>query len=323
MPARGKAPFFDRRWLSTQVYPRLLSSRPRRVWPCPSHLPTLSVRPWWISHTAKTWLEGLQLLVSAVAAGFGYSLQASQDEIVSWAAFSPIAGSTLRALQRDAWWVVPLCIAMLWILELLRRRVGNPVIWEGVDSFLDQFRNHVFEDAIATANPHPSHHFRATLFRRQRFTSRSVTWSGWRPHMLGNPWKGWLVPMARSGHLTQKTRTVFAIPDDGRCEGLAGWAWASDGPVSVTGLPNVSAEDGNHPTEPQFRQYASKTRVSVEWVKIKRPTSRAMWASPVEVDGKPAGVLVIDSRHPSLDGGKANRMFKETAEVLGTLLKGA
>ncbi|HET6428414.1 MAG TPA: GAF domain-containing protein, partial [Phycisphaerae bacterium] len=106
----------------------------------------------------------------------------------------------------------------------------------------------------------------------------------------------WLVIVDRSGHLTLKHRTKFRISDDPNvCEGWAGKVWVQGTVLSIDNLPEITAD--SPPAD--LERYARLTGVSKEWIGQRlskgRRLARSYLAIPVEVNGKPWGVVVLDS----------------------------
>jgi len=111
------------------------------------------------------------------------------------------------------------------------------------------------------------------------------------------------------------------IPDQAdRAQGIAGRTWAGKGIVAVDGLPDL----GNNPTEEAISDYANRTFVSFKWLKRwikKEHPSRSFQGVPIEVKGKPWGVVVLDSRDERPIGPKARREYNALAKVLGAILE--
>lgn len=175
--------------------------------------------------------------------------------------------------------------------------VRVPWVWESVHKLLDKYRGMVFTITDQDAE----HEHRLTLFRRTccllwiwPFRCRFWPWGKRR-----FPWSGWLAPVERSGQTTQRTGTVFLVPDDAdNVEGVAGQTWSRNKVVHVKNLPDLSTT----PTPEQIAEYARNTWVSEDWVKQRlrsgKPFSRCLYGVPIEVDGERWGVIILDSRNP-------------------------
>jgi hypothetical protein len=81
-------------------------------------------------------------------------------------------------------------------------------------------------------------------------------------------------------------------------EGVAGLAWASGGTVLLEDLPDLS----RNPSDDLVLEYARQARVPERWIRHRlrknKPCPRCLCAVPVEVGGKPWGVIVLDGREP-------------------------
>ena len=196
------------------------------------------------------------------------------------------------------------------VASLLERRDSVPL--DASNAILDAFREVVFGDT----RDDDAHH-RITLFKRER---------GWCPAMTDGsgrwqrPGSRWLVPVARSGHGSKKTRARFRCPDDtDGAEGIAGRAWARSRVVRAKRLPNLN---GPNCSEEDLRSYASATYVSVEWVRKRKPAARSFVGFRVDdARSEPWGVLVIDSRRRDFDTERAREAFDTYSPVLMRLLK--
>jgi len=191
--------------------------------------------------------------------------------------------SALTIGQDWALLVIPLAV-LAGVSKLLRERLGAPWAWELVKDVLDSIRNLTF----AGEPPHdPAEFHRATLFKRQRicFTKACLALRRW-------PWSGWLVSVERSGHFTLKRRVAFYAPDKAAiAHGVAGRTLACGNILPIINLPDPEDES-------QHEEYARRTFVTASWVKETGIRARSFFGIPVEVRGKPWGVIVIDSRDP-------------------------
>lgn len=239
----------------------------------------------------------LVLLISA-------ALRAPVDQ---WSQRSPMLGALLAVMQETAWFFLALLIAVAGAAGLLRKYTSPPWVWALIENMLTQFREDVF------TNPRDSevHFHRVTLFK----------WVRWRPCWPPKGmFQGWLVPVARSGHTTRSKIARFRAPrdDPDRAEGIAGESWAKDGVVLIPELPDLGTDSSaeTHDT------YAKVTRVSVEWLSKKRPLARSYAGFPVEVNGRPWGVVVLDGRSiKGIDEDVFRNRYRMLARFLGQLLE--
>lgn len=246
-------------------------------------------------------LKWVQIVVAFCIVIIAASLKADPSK-VGWEDLRAV----LMAVQASAWWALPVATLIAGVLSFLKSQLGPPWVWNTIQHFLDVFRGEVFEDTIGE----PVHHHRVTLFRR----------TGWRWARVHWPWDGWLVAVARSGHTTQNNHPVFRAPDGAdRAEGVAGQAWAQRKIVVVRNLPKL---DASSPRE-DFERYAHDSFVTVEWLQRHLPSARALCGIPVDVNGKPWGVIVLDSRDPASINmrGKKRAHFLQFARYLSKLLE--
>ena len=213
--------------------------------------------------------------------------------------------SMLALIQQYGWWVILLGIfagegGIIWIESKESTTVTN-----ALNAILKEFRDELFGDAGGQQGDH-----RVTLFQYRKTCWRAI-WQ-W-----GKPWAGWLVPVARPGHTSQQSHSVFRAPDDPRrLEGIAGKAWGANSKAyEVFDLPDLS-EIGKPKGNPLVEEYAKQSNVSPRWVwrrvKKKRLLARSIMGFTVEQpDGTAWGVLVLDSKEPHINGEKIAKEFRD------------
>jgi hypothetical protein len=211
-------------------------------------------------------------------------------------------------LKAHSWWIVVSSMGAA-ILAVIKKNVAAPWVKIAVKHILDEMRHHAF-NSVANG---PNFHHRVTLFRHVK----SPCWRA--ACSLRWPFGGWLIPFARSGHLTQKISVCFRAPDQGDdAEGVAGQAFAQDVTLPVEDLPDVST---NACSETQLRNYARLTFVDLDWLREERSTARALIGIPVKVKGEPWGVIVVDSRATQIpDRENVVNAYVLIAKVLGEVL---
>lgn len=211
----------------------------------------------------------------------------------------------LTWLQHTAWATVPLLIVALGLMQVARWMIGPPWVWDTIHYLLDTFRGYVFEEEGG-----PLHHHRVTLFKYVRVRFWLCRW----------PWSGWLVPVERSGHTTQKSRTAFLAPDDAdRAEGVAGQTWAQNRVVPLDKLPDIN----ENPPCDVLAEYARRTWIAEARLQKQRQHARSFCGIPVEVKGKLWGVIVLDSRNPEVINQNADQFYSLIGRFLGKLLERA
>lgn len=193
-------------------------------------------------------------------------------------------------------------------------KVRDPILTDTTDAILDAFRGTLFGGTSDEDN-------RITLFKHVRLQPAFVRDAAGK---LRWPGCGWLVPVARSGHVTKNTRVRFLCPDDAGVQGVAGKAWVVRPLVSVSELPDLNEEDFR---EDDLKSYANRTFVSEKWVRKRRAKQRLLARSLMgflveNAQNDAWGVLVIDSRSPTLKTEEAKAAFNAYAPVLAKLVQG-
>jgi len=194
---------------------------------------------------------------------------------------------------RQAW--VPLATLLTGAAKLGADKIGPRWIHEQLQAIVDSLRDASFTQRARSNSP--VHHHRVTVFR-WCYCWRLCCWGRKINGKRRWPWTGWLVPIARSGHTTKSTNTVFVAPDDAdNAEGIAGQTWSQNQVVHSGPLPlPADASDTQ-----AIAAYAQGGYVSPQWVRNKLekalPLPRNLYGTPLEVHGKPWGVVVIDSRN--------------------------
>lgn len=207
----------------------------------------------------------------------------------------------VESVERDGWFYLLVAGLAASAGAIVARATRSPGFWAAMDSVIEEVREHSFDREMLDNDDFHCH--RATLFRyNPTYWRLLVTPSRWRGRL--NPWggtrgptSGWLVPVARSGHTTQFSRTVFLAPDDAKnAEGAAGKIWARKGELGAINLCEVRPDS---PSE-EISTYAREANVSVELVHARL---RKGLAIPRCLAGFPVfksrnrlwGVIVLDS----------------------------
>lgn len=275
------------------------------------------MRPWYAIRGFRAGARVLQVVLLFISTVLSSAVATSPEGLVRLGGAAPFL-ERLVVYAQGAAWSVPILILVSGVLEIIIKVAGNPRDWDTIDVFLDSFRERMFQRDGASSGRVD----RVTLFRFKKRSLKIREWSGFGPgkgyHFCRPRVAGCLVPVARSGHVGQKSRTRFWIPEEGKSDGIAGWAWETKTTVVVKGLPDVS---GN-PTDDEVRRYAKDTRISEEWVRGRRPTARALCGMYVESNGNPWGVVVVDTWSEKLVERRARQFHDSFAGVLGHILKG-
>jgi hypothetical protein len=235
---------------------------------------------------------GLQISAIAGSALLGPLLRADIEKAGQWL---PILGKCLDWVQESGWWLVLGLALTIASAKVACSLIGQPWVWQALHSILDEFQKNAFR----IEGNDPLHYHRVTLFRRVRFRwllrPRRSRWWPWGTKRM--PWSGWLVPVLRSGHTTQRTDAAFLAPDDAdNAEGIVGQTWSCRRVLFLENLPNLEGS----PSEADIVEYAHKTWVSKALIedrlRRRKPCARSFCGIPVEVKGKPWGAIVLDSR---------------------------
>jgi hypothetical protein len=221
------------------------------------------------------------------------------------------AGILLRSMQTNAYLVIPIGTVIVGCLQLYKRHVGHPSVWNAVHSWLDAFRANVFEDYPAEQD------HRVTLFKHKDY---HLSWYT----LFRKPWLGFLIPIERSGEVTQNPSVIFSAPrsNPNRAEGIAGYIWKTKECHYVCNLPELNDASSDKTCKTYSRKSKTNKKYVLKRAKTGKPFARSFWGTPVEVNGKCWGVIVIDSRHPELAGkDEIKAIFQPMASVLGKLLE--
>lgn len=171
--------------------------------------------------------DSVILLLGAVAAGLAL-LQKEEKAGLDWPlGLEPLA----QWLVRNNWWLLLALMAMAALVKIVKERLERTWIWSAVQAVVDRIQAEAF-----SGQPGYAHHHRATLFRHQKFLWWPFPVRHWLwPWGLGRwPGSGWLVPVIRSGHATQRSTTYFLAPDDAdHFEGVAGHIWNSNKEIAL------------------------------------------------------------------------------------------
>lgn len=242
----------------------------------------------------------------------------------SWLALSQPVLANVKVFSAAI--VLPALGGLLGALQAAKKLIGHPNTWRQVQAILDQLQATLFG---AKAKPHEH---RVTLMKHRRFVWRCGSWRQtpwWWPWGGRLPWSGWLVPISRSGFATKKTQSAFLAPDDAdHAEGIAGATWQ----LSTTGVQLPPVENlcdlSEASSTDERKDYAARAYCSdswIEWVvRTKRRVARSYAGRPVEVSGRPWGVIVIDSRNPTLPSpDEIDKATRWAAKLLDAVLRGS
>ena len=198
--------------------------------------------------------------------------------------------------------------------------MGNPVALEGIDVILDELRDSLFskEDGLEAAH-------KVTLFQHKKCRLTIARDKDGGGKIVGWPWSGWLVPVARSGNMNQRSKVRFLAPGNSMlAQGVAGQAWASGKKKAyVDDLPTLTPGASDDEIEEYAREYAEKCSLPPSWVKKHRTDARSILGIGIpDQGGNVWGVLVFDSERPMMDEADVHKKFRRYGSVLSELVGG-
>lgn len=200
----------------------------------------------------------------------------------------PYGIESIEWTKENVWAFAVFCPIAVALLQFIRRVFGNPWAREAIQNTLNQLRNDIYKQYADD----PIDNHRVTLYKYRR----------WRP-VWYRPRSGlnWLIPVARSGHLTQKGIRKFRVPDKAHeCEGVVGHAFRQSGwLVSPQGNEVLTKLDTSS-TDEEIERHAALTFISPDWVRGRidksLPMSLSFAALKIRLNGQEWGVVVLDSR---------------------------
>jgi len=263
----------------------------------------------------------------AVAEGYILSLQPSQE--IGYFHDHPVQAILIKSLQDWAIPIFALC-GVLVVACFVVQRFGDPWVLDKIQFILDGYRSKCFAQFDGNRDPHDNH--RVTLFKLERRLNPNwkikCLFKNERPLICK-----YLVPMLRSGHMSQNSDARFYVCDQSaENEGLAGLAWSMNSHIVKDQLPDLTSlysgrRVARQISDPLVAGYSAETNCSIEminsYVTRKRHLPRAIGATTVMVRDKLWGVLVVDSRRP--DGVSLDSIsnYTLTVSVIGELLERA
>lgn len=267
-------------------------------------------------HAASEWAY---ITGSLIAALVGWLNGIEKDE--KWLINRPILWRMIEYIQEHSLYAY-IAIGVIIATSFAYRRLGDPWVLEKLQFILDEYQEKVF-----SANGAPRDHDRVTIFKYKRNCLLERHWSAkhWYAPWGNNPkFSGYLVPFMRSGHISQNSRAIFYAPDDSdKAEGVAGMAWCSRRSVIFNNLPEIKA--GAKPRS--IQSYAKATKCDEEMVRKymadQRTMPRSIAAIPIECNGEPWGVVVLDSRSPNGVTNSSIEHYTLTVALIGHLLEKA
>lgn len=274
--------------------------------------------------TRKLFYQASELVYATAAfASAVLGVATGADVESGWLKNRPIVVRVVESLQEYA---IPtyivICTAV--ILSYFYRRRGDPWIWEKIKFILDEYQGKAF-----TKDPDdPTDHHRVTLFQHKKNCLLVRHWSSnsiLKPWGNKSPFSDYLIPVLRSGHLSQKSSAVFFTSDNSDdCESVAAKAWTSNQVVIKEDLPAINSGTPKARDITTYAKATYSTKEMVEkYIRTRRPMPRSIAAIPVMVSGSIWGVIVLDSRLPNGVTADSVLNYDLTVALVGQLLEKA
>ena len=270
-----------------------------------------------VFHFFSVWMSGAAAFF-ATALGLINGIDEKED----WLKSRPIASRCVEFIQENAIWMYLIIIVLVLVSEIYKR-FGDPWVWEKIKFILDEYQGKAFNVNGAT----PADHNRVTLFR---YTQNCMFQRHWSSNSWYNPggknplFSSYLLPVLRSGHMSQKTKAMFYAPDSSdKAEGIAALAWASRQAISAPGLPLITAKSNKSDRKQYAEATFSDIKMIDKYAAEGRPMPRSISAIPIESSGSIWGVIVLDSRSPGGVSDNAVEHYRLTVALVGHLLERA
>lgn len=268
-------------------------------------------------------ISGLNTLL---VAGLAYLIEFDKTSAV-YTDWPPLLLEFLEWLQSYSFIIICFSI-VFWIIY--HWKISGEKEWETIRLLLGYIRNKVFQNT----NGDPKHYHRVTLFEFKAYLWRYGYITNSFKNMFRSGLNGWLVPVCRAGHLTQKSHAVFAVHDTGRVEGVCGVAWSTCEVNVVSMLPRVLKDTNDN----LVQKYAEITNCSMESLRTRiirtglnnskaseLTLPRSIGAIPAGLGvsgGAPKYVLVLDSRDGEGVPENIGDQYSVVLQLLEHLLEG-
>ncbi|WP_196138764.1 hypothetical protein [Aliikangiella sp. G2MR2-5] len=205
-------------------------------------------------------------------------------------------------VHKYQWYFFLLIITLVVLGFFIKKLAGDEWAWNRLQFLIDAYQEKVFKKF----SDDPRHFHRVTLFQYQKFRWRLGTRPGrfenklfhkiWPYKKESHPLSGWLVPVLRSGHTTQKASSVFLCnKDHAVAEGIAGMIFIRSGTTVTQPLPVPSQSAGKK----EIKKYCTESSITIDryyqMFRNGQPPPATIGGFPIEKNGKLWGVLVLDS----------------------------
>jgi len=262
------------------------------------------------TYWALIWVYWIALIISAIlAAANGVTVKGTGVvfEIITW-------------LQGFKPWIALLILITLLSKGALSLLGPSPARRESLQRTLENLQQYLFKGKDG-----PLHDYRVTIFRYSRWNWKVLTWLAiWRDGRSVH--SGWLMPYMRTGHLTLNCRSCWNVPFDGkRIQGVAGQVFSCNQVITIKDLRLLSPSSTNK----QLADYAKQVWVTSEWLKSRLEDgssfARSYCGIPIEINRKPWGAIIIDSKDyqlPDDDPVRFQKTMGLIGQIVGNILKG-
>lgn len=263
--------------------------------------------------------EWVYVFATTLAAFIGWVNGVEKDD--PWLKNRPVVWAALEYIQDHTVYLY-LAIGIVVFLCVLYRRMGDPWILEKLQFILDEYQFKVF-----SASGAPQDHDRVTIFKhcKNHFWLRHWSCSKWYWRSGKHPfWSDYLIPVLRSGHISKKSKAIFYAPDGSdKAEGVASMAWSKKGSVVLNQLPVIKSNTGVRDKEKYARATKCDLALLDKYIAEGRQPPSSIAAMVIECNGRPWGVLVLDSRSPNGVTDDSVDNYTLTIALIGHLLERA
>lgn len=226
----------------------------------------------------------------------------------------------------DYWkWVVGVVVDYGWIPVLIWL-IFKPLIACLERHVCPPYKEKVVTKLIANlfngTKPPKAHdgNFRVTLYKYRKFSFLVLFSFRW-------PWGEWLCPYERSGfqRLKSRSRWKVSLNKPSLNEGVAGRCFAQEDPIHLKDLPGGEQfrEQGGRARKKEYARQTGMTFEAIQQRVANEPDyewPRSFWGIRVICEGKPWGVVLIDSTLPDIGDpeyiGSIMTNFLDTVDVI-------
>ncbi|MFU0822380.1 GAF domain-containing protein [Pseudomonas lundensis] len=237
-----------------------------------------------------------------------------------WVKEHPILWRLLEHLQVNSLYIY-IGLGALGACAFISRRMGDPWIINKLKTILNGYQKGAFKGD----DPVLKDRDRVTIFQHKTNCIFTCHWTADSPL---KPWgknpvlSDYLVPILRSGHISQQSKAAFFASDDPeKSEGVAGRAWAYNRPIVLNDLPNLGPKSPARDRNNYARETFTDVAMVDKYISDGKKLPRSIAAIPFESGGKVWGVVVLDSANPLGVGPDSVTHYSLTVALIGELLE--